>query len=151
MMILNTAFDDFVVGEVMGLMAQSEWHHQYSVEDMNRVIVPAVYHDRARCYFDADSEELVGFITWTFLTPEAEEGYVDGTRLLQPEDWTTQPEDGNLWIIDWVAPHGGVMEMARSTKRWFEIHFEGHCREAFFKRGPKNNRIGRVTSSATVH
>lgn len=151
MMILNTAFDDFVVGEVIGLMAESEWHCRYSPEDIDRLITPAVYYDRARCYFDAETEDLVGFITWTFLRPEAEKGYIEGTRLLQSEDWTTGPSDGNLWIIDMVAPFGGVREMARTTKQWFDLHYKGHCRQAFFKRGLKNNRIGRIASSVTVH
>lgn len=151
MMVLNTAFDEFVVGEVIGLMGESQWHKHYSTTDIERLITPAVYCDRARCYFDNETEALVGFMTWTFLTPEAEKGYINGTRLLQPQDWKTEPIDGNLWIIDMVAPFGGVLEMARSTKKWFDIHYKGYCRQAFFKRALKGNRIGFVTSTVTVH
>ena len=32
-----------------------------------------------------------------------------------PKDWMTGPDDGQLWIIDMVAPYGSV-EMVRSTK-----------------------------------
>lgn len=150
-MILNTAFDDFVVSEIVGLMANSEFHKTYSPADIDRLIAPAVHFERARCYFDAETEELVGFMTWTFLTPEAEKGYLDGSRLLQPEDWTTGPDDGQLWIIDMVAPYGGVREMVRSTKAWFDIHYKGQCRRAFFKRALKGNRIGHISSNVTVH
>jgi len=150
-MVLNTAFDEFVVDEVIGLMGESEWHKHYSTTDIERLITPAVYYDRARCYFDNETEELVGFLTWTFLTPEAEKGYIDGTRMLQPYDWKTEPIDGNLWIIDMVAPFGGVREIARTTKQWFDLHYKGHCRQAFFKRALKDNRIGRIKSSVTVH
>ena len=150
-MILNTAFDDFVVGEIVGLMANSEFHKTYSPADIDRLITPAVHFERARCYFDADTEDLVGFMTWTFLTPEAEKGYLDGSRSLQPEDWMTGPDDGQLWIIDMVAAYGGVKEMVRSTKASIDIQYQGQCRKAFFKRTLKGNRIGHISSSVTVH
>lgn len=151
MMLAAQLSDEFIVGEVVALMSESEFHSNYSASDINRLIVPAVYHDRARCYFDDETEELVGFITWTFLTPEAESGYIDGTRTLQPMDWTTAPEEGQLWIIDMVAPFGGVAEMVRSTGKWFNFHYKAHRQKAFFKRGLKNNRIGHITSSVTIH
>lgn len=150
-MVLNTAFDNFIIGEVLALLSESQWHRQYSKEDIDRVIIPAVECDRARCYFDDESEELVGFLTWTFLTPEAEKGYIEGTRYLQSMDWETRPTDGQLWIIDMVAPYGGVSEIVRSTKRWFENHYKGQCQKAFFKRVLKNNRIGHIASAVTVH
>ena len=151
MMLAAQLSDDFIVGEVVALMSESKWHKGYSESDINRLIVPAVYHDRARCYFDNKTEELLGFLTWTFLTPEAESGYIDGTRTLQTEDWITAPTEGQLWIIDMVAPFGGVHEMVRTTKRWFDLHYKGHCRQAFFKRGLKNNRIGHISSNVTLH
>ena len=151
MMLAAQLSDEFIVGEIVTLMSESEFHSNYSASDINRLIVPAVYHDRARCYFDDETEELVGFITWTFLTPEAESGYIDGTRTLQPMDWMTAPEEGQLWIIDMVAPFGGVREMVRSTKKWFDLHYKGYCRKAFFKRGLKNNRIGYFASNVTIH
>ena len=43
MMILNTEFDDFVVGEIVGLMANSEFHKTYSAKDIDRLITPAVH------------------------------------------------------------------------------------------------------------
>jgi len=151
MMLAAQLSDDFIVGEVVALMSESKWHRRYSASDINRLIVPAVYHDRARCYFDNDTEELLGFLTWTFLTPEAESGYINVTRPLQAEDWLTAPTEGQLWIIDMVAPFGGVREMVRTTKRWFDLHYKGHCRQAFFKRGLKNNRIGHISSNVTLH
>ncbi len=151
MMLAAQLSDDFIVGEVVALMSESKWHRRYSASDINRLIVPAVYHDRARCYFDNDTEELLGFLTWTFLTPEAESGYINGTRPLQTEDWIRAPTEGQLWIIDMVAPFGGVREMVRTTKRWFDLHYKGHCRQAFFKRGLKNNRIGHISSNVTLH
>ena len=151
MMLATQHSDEFIVEEVVALMSESEWHQQYSSSDINRLIVPAVYHDRARCYFDEGTEELVGFITWTFLTPEAEKGFLDGSRSLQAQDWITAPEEGQLWIIDMVAPFGGVSEMVRNTKKWFDNHYKGHCRKAFFKRALKQNRIGHISSNVTVH
>ena len=63
----------------------------------------------------------------------------------------TGPDDGQLWIIDMVAPYGGVSEMVRSTKKWFDIHYQGQCRKAFFKRTLNGNRIGHISSGVTVH
>ena len=149
-MILNTAFDDFVVGEIVGLMANSEFHKTYSPADIDRLIAPAVHFERARCYFDAETEELVGFMTWTFSDARSREGLPRWQPVLQPEDWMTGPDDGQLWIIDMVAPYGGVSEMVRSTK-WFDIHYQGQCRKAFSKRALKGNRIGHISSNVTVH
>ena len=43
----------------------------------------------------------------------------------------TGPDDGQLWIIDMVAPHGGVSEMVRSTKKWSDIHYQGQTAKHF--------------------
>ena len=65
-------------------------------------IMPAVAMDQVKIIYDQKRHRPVGYVTWAFVAPDVEQ------RLLQDRDaplhlseWN---EDGNLWIMNLVAP-----------------------------------------------
>ena len=100
------------VGKMTFLMGQSDEYCSYTVDDIHRLILPPVALQQFRIW-EVESHP-VGFVTWAMLNEEAQQGYWDGTRLLQPDDWKAGE---NLWLIDFVAPYGGVRPMVREGRK----------------------------------
>ena len=99
------------VGKITWLMGQSDQHCSWTVDDIHRLVLPPIALQQFRIW-EVESQP-VGFLTWAMLDDEAEQGYLNGTRKLQPDDWQAGK---NLWLIDFVAPHGGVMAMVREGR-----------------------------------
>jgi len=53
-------------------------------------------------------------MSWAYLTKEASEGYINGTRFLQARDWNAGKE---RWIIDFIAPFGELMPLVRELRK----------------------------------
>jgi hemolysin-activating ACP:hemolysin acyltransferase len=87
---------------VLNLMSCSAIHRSWSVADIERLIVPPFRLGQAAILTN-DKHQVVAFASWAFLTQEAEAGYIDGTRPLQPDDWSA---GDRLWWIDALAPFG---------------------------------------------
>ena len=99
------------VGKITWLMGQSDEYCNYTVDDIHRLILPPIALQQFRIW-EAEGNP-VGFVTWAMLNEEAQQGYWDGTRRLQPDDWQA---GNNLWLIDFLAPYGGVRQMVREGR-----------------------------------
>jgi hemolysin-activating ACP:hemolysin acyltransferase len=95
-------------------MKDSDYHRSYSRDDFLRLIKPAKDNNKIRIIFKDGSPMAFG--TWAFLSPEAEQGYIHGTRKIQPEDF--EGEDGTLWFIDFAAPYGNCRESVRYFRKF---------------------------------
>lgn len=104
-----------MIEKILSLMSRSEVHKKFTVEDIGRLIIPAIIHNKVRFY--VDNGKMVGFTTFAFLSPEAEEGYLNGTRKLQPSDF--KGEEGNMWFIDFVAPFGHTRPFVKALRKEF--------------------------------
>ncbi len=100
--VLSDSSPTAALGAVISLMNQSKLHRFYTVQDIMRTIVPPIVLGQCRLY--RHKGVPIGFVSWAYLDEEAELGYVNGTRLLQPKDW--QAGD-RLWFIDLIFPFGG--------------------------------------------
>jgi hemolysin-activating ACP:hemolysin acyltransferase len=93
---------------VLGLMARSPLHSRWSVADVERLIVPPLA--LGQCAVLRDGPHVVGFASYALLTEEAEIGYVEGTRKIQPTDWNA---GDRLWLVDVIAPYGHARQVMR--------------------------------------
>lgn len=59
-------------------------------------------------------EYPISFVSWAFLDEAAEKRLFDNGGKLRPEDWNS---GDRLWIIDIVAPFGGVENMLRDIQK----------------------------------
>lgn len=140
-----------MIDDVYDLMQMSDWHCDYSVTDMERLIFPAIDNERlVICYYD---DVAVGLFTYTFLTPEAEKGYLTGERKLQVEDWETSEEEGQLYVIDFIAPYNNAFDIAKKCRGYLNSHTE-LPEEGLFVRMARDKKLGRVArpvDKATIH
>ena len=102
------------VGKIVWLMGQSKAHQSHDIADLHRVILPPVALGQYRLW-ESDGFP-VGFMSWALFNEEAEIGYLDGTRLIQPDDWN---KGERLWLVDFIAPFGGVREILRDSRNHF--------------------------------
>ena len=137
----------YVMADAINLMTLSNWHKNYYPIDISRYICTPIINDRAMWYFDDEDGTLQGFLTWTFLDEQSEELYLNKKKPLEWEDWNRL--EGNLWIIDMIAPYGNVMPMVRQAKKWFEEQFGETHSVAYFKRESK--RVGHIKRKFVYH
>ena len=115
------------IGKIVWLMGQSKYHKHWSVQDIYRLIYPALALQQFRLY---ENEKMpFGLITWAFLTEEVANNYVKRKRKLQPDDWKA----GNqLWSIDVIIPFGKVLPVIREARQFLSdrygknIKIQGH-------------------------
>ena len=99
------------VGKIVWLMGQSKTHQAHDIADIHRVVLPPVALQQFRLW-EHDGYP-VGYMSWALFNEETEAGYLDGTRYIQPKDWDAGK---NLWLIDFIAPFGGVREIVREGR-----------------------------------
>lgn len=102
---------DEALGQVAALMAASATHKHLALADIEWLVIPAILLRQFKL-FHRDGIP-VGFASWAFLTPEAEERFRSSTPRLAPKDWAGGE---NAWLIDLVSPFGGGEKMAQEIK-----------------------------------
>jgi|TARA_Y100000310_G_scaffold48435_2_gene44902 hemolysin-activating ACP:hemolysin acyltransferase len=97
-------------GRILFLAMQAKVYRPYRLADFDRLFVPPVMLGQYYTFEDADV--LTGFVSWANLTEEAEAGFLDRSRKLQPGDWSAG-DYSRIWLIDCLAPWGGIMKITR--------------------------------------
>lgn len=99
------------LGQVVGLMMASPNHKHLFVTDLEWLVAPPILLRQFRI-FRRDNAP-VGFVSWAFLSAEAEERLAAGQIKLNPAEWNF---GGQPWLIDVVAPFGGGEAMVKEVK-----------------------------------
>lgn len=131
------------IEQLLELMMRSPIHRKWPLEGIVRCFWPPLLLNQYRVRIE--NGHLVWLATWAFLTEEAGEGYLQGTRLLQHEDWNAGTQ---LWFVDVIAPGRG-----REVIREMEAIFPG--RTAYSRRTTDGRRhrhvwFGRQPRSAAA-
>ena len=80
--------------DALFLMLHSKVHRRWRVEDIERLIIPPI--KLQQCGFLRQDDKAVGFFTFGLFSNESSDGYKNGTRKIQPNDWQS---GNNLWIL----------------------------------------------------
>jgi len=123
-----------MINDVLELMLKSDMHRDWYIADLERLVLPAieakkmvvVYEDKLTAKTEIFPRPT-GLFSHAFLTKEAAEGYENGTRKLQPEDWSYGPRAGMLYVIDFIAPYNNALKIGRFvqqelTSRYIEVY-----------------------------
>lgn len=97
------------VGRIVALMGASAIHRKYSIEDLERLVLPCLLMDQAWVVPKACA-------IWAWLTEEAERSYLERSRKLRPEDFAA---GDRLWIVEFIAPFGDVRNHVRDLQALF--------------------------------
>lgn len=131
--------------DVLELMLQSEMHRKWYIEDMKRLVIPALKNKKMLVMYD--DARPTGLFSYAFLNKEQEAGYKDGSKKLTPDIWSNGPDDGMLYVIDFIAPYNNALKVGRFvqkvlTERYIESYpFDG----ANFIRQALGKRLGYAT------
>ncbi len=109
--------------DIILLMLQSDFHRNFLVKDLERLVIPPLIHGKMSVIYSTDYTGMSatytprGLYSYAFLDEKAEAGYMDGSRKIQPEDWEKGPKEGTLWIIDFIAPYDNARELVRQVQQ----------------------------------
>jgi cytolysin-activating lysine-acyltransferase len=100
------------MGPVIMLYMQSSHRRFHFISDLEWLLLPPLVGGQCKLYMK--KEYPVSFISWAFLSEEVEKLLLQNGGRLRPEDWKS---GDRLWIIDIVAPFGGVENMLRDIQK----------------------------------
>ncbi len=100
-----------MLGEIAWLMAHSPLHRSWPLESLLQWVAPALALKQCRAYHR--SNKPVAYVSWAWLSKDAEEAYVLNPRSLTPANWKSGQR---LWIIDLIAPFGDGGAVMRDLK-----------------------------------
>lgn len=94
------------MGPVIMLYMQSSHRRYQFISDLEWLLLPPLVNGQCKLYMK--KEYPISFISWAYLDEAAEKRLFQNGGKLRPEDWKS---GDRLWIIDLVAPFGGVDNM----------------------------------------
>lgn len=100
------------MGPVIMLYMQSSHRRYQFISDLEWLLLPPLVSGQCKLYMK--QEYPISFVSWAFLDEAAEKRLFDNGGKLRPEDWNS---GDRLWIIDIVAPFGGVENMLRDIQK----------------------------------
>ena len=119
----------------LDLFSRSDLHRDWSVDDFLRLVMPPIRAGQI-LVLKNENDAPIGLATWAWLSPEAETGFLNRTRKLQPGDWTRDSDADQLWVIDVIAPDCAAL-MIREVER--KLIHEG-AEQAHWYRSRKGRR-----------
>lgn len=121
-----------MLDHVLVLLAQSPRHKNFTIEQVNRCIIPPV--SLKQCCGIVENGFLVAWASWAFIPREKADIFLDGDYKIQPEDWSS----GNVLVfMDFVAPFGHTRQLYRMCRELFPNY-----PKAEWRRHKKSKRVG---------
>lgn len=100
------------IGPILLLYMQSAHRRFQFISDLEWLLIPPLVGGQCKLYMK--EEYPISYISWAFLDEAAEKRMFLNGGKLRPEDWKS---GDRLWIIDIVAPFGGVENMLADIQR----------------------------------
>lgn len=100
------------MGPVVMLYMQSSHRRFQFISDLEWLLLPPLVQGQCKLYMK--KEYPISFVSWAFLDEAAEKRLFQNGGKLRPEDWKS---GDRLWIVDIVAPFGGVENMIRDVQK----------------------------------
>ena len=127
-----------LIGDFIQIMMGSSLHRKYDLDDFSHVMLPAINLNQFRIYHR--NKQPVAFVTWAYLSKEAEHKFIVEDGNLAPDDWNSGPE---LWAIDFTAPFGDAKKVIIDLKNNI---FPDKCAKAL-----KVDKDGNVRTVIKLH
>ena len=99
-------------GPILLLYMQSSHRRFHFISDLEWLLIPPLVAGQCKLYMR--KEYPISYISWAFLDETAEKRMVHNGGKLRPDDWNS---GDRLWLIDIVAPFGGVENMLADIQK----------------------------------
>jgi len=101
-----------LVEQVLRLAFDAGRYRNYTLADIDACIFSAIRHDKALTWFN--DKGLCGLTTFCFLPPDRANLFLSEKHFITYDDFAIN--DGELIIVDFLAPYGGVIKMVREGR-----------------------------------
>ena len=118
-MITNKTFEEKakiteVLGEALLILMNSNAHRlNFFIGDIEWLLLAPISKEQFRLYKDKEAKP-VGLILWAYVNEEVDKKLQMGIGKLGFNEWNG---GNNLWIIDFIAPLGGIDKMLDELKQ----------------------------------
>lgn len=86
-----------------------------TLAELDRCILEAGRRDKALMWCSTE-HGMHGIMTWAMLPDEKVNAYLAGERIYGND---FDCDEGQLWVMDFIAPYGRVAEMMKDAQRYF--------------------------------
>ena len=123
-----------MIQDVLQLMLKSDMHRDWYVSDLERLVLPAIEAKKMTVVYEnkltaktAIFPRPTGLVSHAFLPRDVQEGYVTGSKKLSPDIWNYGPNDGTLFVVDFIAPYQIALKISKFaqkelTGRYLEVY-----------------------------
>jgi hemolysin-activating ACP:hemolysin acyltransferase len=101
-----------LLGEVAWIMLRIDERRGLYLWDFARLVMPAIGLRQFRLYYDRTVP--IAYVSWAFLSAEAETRFLADATTLRPEDWAS---GDRAYIVDFVAQQGAIAKIAPLLRR----------------------------------
>ena len=109
-----------MIDPVLGLMLHSKLHRNYTIEQINRLVMPPVNLNQNLALYEGRC--LVAWSSWAFMDERLADKFLDSNHKMQPEDWCSGEF---LVVMDYVAPFGHAKKLYRAMRDLFKDQKQG--------------------------
>ena len=121
-----------MLDHVIHLLTQSDFHKNWKVDQISRVIIPPV--NLQQCTGIIEDGYLVAWCSWAFMDEEKGDKFLDGVYTMQPDSWSSGTR---LVMMDFVAPFGHTTKLVKIVRQLFPDY-----PKAEWRRHTKQRRVG---------
>ena len=123
-----------MIDDVIALMLKSDLHRDWYVHDLERLVTPAIEAKKMSVVYEdkltsktAMFPRPTGLYSHAFLPRDIQKRYESGSKKLPSEIWKYGPNDGTLFVIDFIAPYQNALKISKFaqkelTGRYLEVY-----------------------------
>ncbi len=100
------------MGPILMLYMQSSHRRHHFISDLEWLLLPPLVNKQCKLYMK--DKYPISFASWAFLSEAAEKRLFENGGRLRPDDWNS---GNSLWIVDIVAPFGGIENMLEDIRK----------------------------------
>lgn len=100
-----------VLGDITLLMMGSKGHRHMFIADLEWAVMPALMSKQMRIF--RNEQRPLAYISWAFLSEEAEKRLLSGQGRIAPRDWKS---GDRAWIIDSITAGKNSLPLLRTLQ-----------------------------------
>ena len=124
-----------LMGRAITLMLDSSIYLPDTLYAIKKNLIGPIFKNQA--LIGIRDGKVVGYLSWAFLSADAESRYIADSNCLELTDWNS---GDRVWLIDVVAPFGDAGMMLSEIRKQADLHgFSGQTVK--FKKYDNNNKF----------